>query len=62
MISIADYLDALDRRILQQKLAEIEATRFTGEDGKEYFRFPPSTLAQKFTIWIASVSKRVTRI
>lgn len=40
MDSISEHLDAIDRRIFQQKLAEIEATKFIGEDGKEYFRLP----------------------
>jgi len=38
--NICELLDNIERTIFLRKLAEIEATKFIGEDGKEYFRFP----------------------
>lgn len=39
-----NFLDRIERIPLRIAMARIEASKFVGEDGKEYFRFPaPST-------------------
>lgn len=37
---LAKWVDKFDNYGFRMHLARIEATRFTGEDGKQYFRFP----------------------